>query len=469
MKFKVCERQKRLAARRSYISKRLRRRWLNPSARRSKIFNVLPVRDDKDTTEDHTSSHESSDAAVNTDWVIDGYRTPHDTNSLWNLKKWFMQLHKDWIPEDELVTLAQVFASMIAYGCKYEPELMERVTELGKPVAKVYYELKSKRTSCVQSRVQDENHTSQESVEAKTEELLDWRLYPVHPSLTLDDVLRNIVVVNNSLKETTEWFERLGSGTISIAISSISQGIFEVKAYAANFFINKTSGTHRKAYAQCVADLLEILKYYCYQVNYTQRFPYLNYNVERLPNEASHQPVSCIEQHNIGYRLLQKLGWSGGGLGSKQTGILHPIEVCFKHDRRGLGSKKRTKMYGTDMAEDYCPIDVQFYHELMDAILRRQPYYDLIFSPDFTESERILLTRLAVQRRLRCETRISETGQTQFVVKRYPLPPHVVLTQVLVENHPLVSKYYEVKPPRMFQSTLHRCIGFIRYYHWIDH
>uniref|UniRef100_A0A182XVF6 Uncharacterized protein n=1 Tax=Anopheles stephensi TaxID=30069 RepID=A0A182XVF6_ANOST len=396
---------------------------------------------------------ESAEPAVNTDWIIEIYRTPHDTNSLWNLKKWFMQLHKECIPEEELVALAQVFANMVAYGCRYAPELMERVSELGKPVAKVYHSLKAKRSFRAQIPVKTECHESPAHVPADPEGL-DWRMDPVFPAHTLDEILRNIIVVNNSLKETTEWFERLGSGTISIAISAISHGIFEVKAYAANHFINKTSGTYRKAYAQCVVDLLEILKYYCYQVNYIQRFPYLNYNVERLLNESSHQPVQCIEQHNIGYRLLQKLGWSGGGLGSKQTGILRPIEVCYKHDRRGLGSKKPTKKnQSIDTIEDYCHIDIPFYHMLMDAILARQPYYDLIFSPEFTESERILLTRLAAQRRLRCGTRISETGQAQFVIKRYPLPPHVVLAQVLVENHPLVSKYYEVIPPRMFLQS----------------
>ncbi|XP_052889741.1 uncharacterized protein LOC128298050 [Anopheles moucheti] len=411
----------------------------------------MPISKPETTSDGSSSGQEAPKPVFETDWLIDKYRNPHDTFYLWELKNLFMQLHKKRIPEHELVPLAHVFANMVAYGCKYTPKLMERVKELG---GSVYRKLEKKRTYRTLAPKDTLLYDTVKQEELNSETCLQLsRLSPIFPAQSLVEIFQNIVVVNNSLKETTEWFERLGSGTISIAIGLIAYGVYEVKAYVSNYFITRASGTYQIAYAQCVADLLEILKNYCYQVNYVQRFSYLNYNVERLLDDCTHQPTQCYQQYNIGYRLLQKLGWTGGALGSKQTGILEPIEVSGKFDRRGLGARVTVKKNRIKrVIESECTIDEHFYRVLMEAILVRKPYYDLIFSPEFTEYERILLTRLAVERRLRCETRLSETGQAQFVIKRYPLPPHVVLTNVLVYDDPLVSKYYEVKAPKVLNT-----------------
>ena len=256
------------------LKKQNRRKRFNRSRRRKNIKLVAT----RPASTIHVAIHpalppESPEPpVVDSSWDIDSYRTRYDTVSLWNLKKWFMELHKETIPEHELVPLAQVFASMEAYGCTYAPELMERASQLGEPIARVYCELKQHK--CARTLVSADTAVrawldgvtyadEQESIR----QMQIAQIAPVFPAQTLAAIFQNIVVVNNSLKETTEWFERLGGGTISIAISPISYGVFEVKAYAANFFINKAAGTYQKAYAQCVADLLEILKNYCYQVN----------------------------------------------------------------------------------------------------------------------------------------------------------------------------------------------------------
>ncbi|XP_053659603.1 uncharacterized protein LOC128708649 [Anopheles marshallii] len=451
MKIRGLKRKKIRARRPKVPRKQIKLKWSNRYSR-SKQSKTRPVRKPQTTSDDCSSGREAPNHFFETEWLIDNHRNPHDTLYLWELKMLFMQLHKQRIPEYELVPLAHVFANMVAYGCKYTPKLMERVKELGEPVYRKLEKKRTYRTLAPKDILSYDKQQEQEELNSEIRLQLS-RLSPIFPAQSLVEIFQNIVVVNNSLKETTEWFERLGSGTISIAISSIAYGVFEVKAYVSNYFITRASGTYQVAYAQCVADLLEILKNYCYQVNYVQRFSYLNYNVERLLDECTHQPAQCYQQYNIGYRLLQKLGWTGGALGSKQTGILEPIKVSGKFDRRGLGARvtvKKTRV--KSVIESDCIIDEHFYHVLMEAILIRKPYYDLIFSPEFTEYERILLTRLAVERRLRCETRLSETGQAQFVIKRYPLPPHVVLTYVLVYDHPLVSKYYEVKAPKVLNT-----------------
>jgi hypothetical protein len=47
------------------------------------------------------------------------------------------------------------------------------------------------------------------------------------------------------------------------------------------------------------------------------------------------KPVSryFIQTDNIGYKLLQKSGWTGGGLGAKGQGMNYPIAVNQRNNR----------------------------------------------------------------------------------------------------------------------------------------
>lgn len=53
------------------------------------------------------------------DWDIDSYRTEHECDEHWEIRKNFMEAHKGRIPEDELVCLAQVFVNIELLGCRY--------------------------------------------------------------------------------------------------------------------------------------------------------------------------------------------------------------------------------------------------------------------------------------------------------------------------------------------------------------
>eukprot|EP01100_Stratorugosa_tubuloviscum_P013263 TRINITY_DN6558_c0_g1_i2.p1 TRINITY_DN6558_c0_g1~~TRINITY_DN6558_c0_g1_i2.p1 ORF type:complete len:116 (-),score=45.81 TRINITY_DN6558_c0_g1_i2:30-377(-) len=50
---------------------------------------------------------------------------------------------------------------------------------------------------------------------------------------------------------------------------------------------------------------------------------------------AQHAPA--IPEQNIGNIMLRNLGWVGGSLGTTQEGIVDPIIVAIKNDKRGLG------------------------------------------------------------------------------------------------------------------------------------
>ena len=87
----------------------------------------------------------------NQDWDVEKYSTPHEPKHHWQLKKKFMEHHKDRFPESELVSsvlsiyhwiesmncqnvlqvgLAQTFGNMEFLGCQYPKETMDQINEL---------------------------------------------------------------------------------------------------------------------------------------------------------------------------------------------------------------------------------------------------------------------------------------------------------------------------------------------------
>ncbi|XP_049548023.1 uncharacterized protein LOC125959253 [Anopheles darlingi] len=398
----------------------------------------------------------NEELTVATDWDIDSYRSSADTLALWNLKKWFMELHKEYIAEDELVPLAQAFANSQAYGCVYPPAMMERLAQLGEPIARIYQNLRS--TKAVRHLVPAGKaallELRQVSYEQHYAALISHQtanLRPVIPVRRLADIFQNIVVVNNSLKDTVQWLERLGASTISLVMCRLTHKTYEVKAYADHFFITKAAGQYEQAHANCVSNLMEILKWYCYQVNYRRHVDVNEYNVERLVRPDLEE-ANAIDSNNVGYRILKRLGWTGGaGLGSHQQGIVKPIELGRYSYRRGLGSPHKwpKSVRGLKRLHADCQMDIPFYQQLMKMFIQRKPYYDLIFSPEFTEAERTLLSRMASHYRIRYETRQTLSGMLQFVLVRYPFSPHEILVQVLIYEHPLFKKFFEVIPPKL--------------------
>jgi hypothetical protein len=52
------------------------------------------------------------------DWDVDQYKTEHESDEHWELRRSFMLAHKDKFPEDRLVCLAQVFTNIEFLGCR---------------------------------------------------------------------------------------------------------------------------------------------------------------------------------------------------------------------------------------------------------------------------------------------------------------------------------------------------------------
>ncbi len=78
-------------------------------------------------------------------WDIEKYRTEYESEEHWELKRSFINAHKDRFPEDELICLTQVFFNVEFMGCKYPSETMQLVAELSKDVAEEFRKVRSGR------------------------------------------------------------------------------------------------------------------------------------------------------------------------------------------------------------------------------------------------------------------------------------------------------------------------------------
>lgn len=80
--------------------------------------------------------------SFSTDWDVDKYYDDTEPEEHWELRKAFMEFHKDKFAEDYLVALAKVYTNIEFLGCIYPAPLMVRVAELSKELAKQYRESK---------------------------------------------------------------------------------------------------------------------------------------------------------------------------------------------------------------------------------------------------------------------------------------------------------------------------------------
>lgn len=87
--------------------------------------------------------------SISTDWDVNYYKNEYESEEHWELRKAFIEAHKDKFPEQELICLAQVFTNIEFLGCRYPDKTMQKVALLSKDVAKDFRksrESKLKRT-----------------------------------------------------------------------------------------------------------------------------------------------------------------------------------------------------------------------------------------------------------------------------------------------------------------------------------
>lgn len=108
-----------------------------------------------------------------------------------------------------------------------------------------------------------------------------------------------------------------------------------------------------------------------------------NIQIERKEDAAVPKSKSFEENkltgNNKGFKMMERMGWTGGALGSESKGREDPVDVVLKTGRTGLGMESAVdvkidaghfRKYLTDYATDYGNV------------------HELVFSADYTKFQR---------------------------------------------------------------------------------
>lgn len=94
-------------------------------------------------------------------------------------------------------------------------------------------------------------------------------------------------------------------------------------------------------------------------------------------SEHVEQPESAPPTYSIADRMMRKMGWSGGGLGSQEQGNVNCVTLVENVNRSGLGSASNNLMAEiTKKIQDFA---------------KNSPYLSLAFDSNFTKDERALI------------------------------------------------------------------------------
>ena len=146
----------------------------------------------------------------------------------------------------------------------------------------------------------------------------------------------------------------------------------------------------------------------------------------------------AIPESNIGNKLLKAMGWTGGGVGKKGTGIAEPVNVEAVINREGLGLKSEQGF------------SKNFFPAMKSVVLnyaKSSDQNDLVFSPDFTKDERASIHKICQQMNLK--TRSYGVGDERYLVASRRRTPNQLFNHIL-ESGGETSKYV-LKPPGFLQ------------------
>ena len=135
-------------------------------------------------------------------------------------------------------------------------------------------------------------------------------------------------------------------------------------------FSNIPGSSKNEARDRATHETLEMLSKKCYSIvvknKYLSDGTTIDADTLNKTKEAKNEQISSS---NVGHKLLQMMGWKGGGLGRGGSGISEPISAEAIFDsKRGLGAsengqkafKHRIRTIITEYAHSNNPFDLVF-------------------------------------------------------------------------------------------------------------
>ncbi|XP_076244355.1 NF-kappa-B-repressing factor [Calliopsis andreniformis] len=384
------------------------------------------------------------------DWDVERYKTEHECDEHWELRRKFLLTHKDKFPEDELVCLAQVFTNIELLGCRYPKETMQLIAELAKDIVGDYREkqksklqrtfvkasdaasskVKGLTAPASTNKVEGEGESARSSSSLRINEVASKRRklqeVPFGDIVLVErpgDIPQNILACAiNASGGNLEWkFDRINdSCKCSIFINS-------------KLLAESRNSNQKVAKKEASIVGLQILKKYYYTIK-------IKHNVNGDANVTTTSMLKdaakedSISDDNIGKKLMKLMGWTGGGLGKLEQGIVEPVTLKQQISREGLGLKSNSctmndlKLKSKDVMRKYLAGDMK---------------NDLIFSADFTNEERAIIHQVARQMGLKSHSYGPKNQRTLVISRKIDIRD---LVEELKNFGGATSKYELIEP-----------------------
>ncbi|KAG7197024.1 hypothetical protein KM043_017558 [Ampulex compressa] len=358
-------------------------------------------------------------------WDVEQYKAEHECDEHWELRRKFLVRHKDKFPEDELICLAQVFTNVELLGCRYPKETMQLIVELAKDVAAEYREKQKTRiqrtfvkaSDAASSKVKGLSHQIHNNFKTRTtystltQSSTQAYCIPHPKKLKLDEEPFGKVVIVKRLNDTPQ--NTLG-GSINICGGKLewkhnkTQDTCECTVIVNSKDLATASGPNQKMAKKTAAIVaLEELQKYYYTIKINQEFS-KDADVTTAEMLSKTSTEESISDDNIGKKLMKLMGWTGGGLGKSQQGIVEPVTIMQHSSKQGLGltsnsfTLKDLRTNSRNIMKNYFAEDTN---------------NDLVFSNEFTNEERAVIHQIAREMGLKSHS-YGRKNQRKLVISR---------------------------------------------------
>lgn len=283
----------------------------------------------------------------------------------WEARREFIEVHKGTIPVEQLDALSMVWANMKFLNCRYPGPTEERVQQLEK---------------CCNRAVNIPAEIKRKQNEGNKKPIIKGFTLYVRDSAGPENPVSLLYNNAQRAKKTIE-FQDLGQ----------KDGMFSCALVIDDILIATGQASNKKdAKRKCAEQGLQILQ--ACQPVVDELLLHEKAQVIRKDHLAQGANVDAprISESNLGKKMLRKMGWTGGGLGSEGKGRVDPVTVNETQGRKGLGKDI------TDSSVNKMSVKNTVRNFIMD-----NHQNELRFSSDLSREDRAIVHRICQQHGLR--------------------------------------------------------------------
>ncbi|XP_052860566.1 NF-kappa-B-repressing factor-like [Anopheles cruzii] len=206
-------------------------------------------------------------------------------------------------------------------------------------------------------------------------------------------------------------------------------------------------GEKNEAHSEARDKLIQIVRYYCYNLKkvkpyHTRRKIFYTRPPKSVQAKEAGAKGKQLQDENIGFKMLQKQGWSGGGLGSGESGITEPIAATKRKGKHGLGTENATQeATGEVTAKEKIPLEA--FYLVIQEYAGVNALYDLVFSTQFAKEQVRKLRDFALRKKLL--TQMVGHKKKKLVISK-PLTIKEIKVGVMKGHSDLCAKYVVIPP-----------------------